>query len=85
MISWHKKPELSQEQEVFQESDFREVFSTDVGLRVLSQILADLHFFSRCDNQDEVALNNYAKQLMSYFGEWDVGDEDIIISRLIRS
>ena len=85
MRSWHKKPILTEEQNKFLERDFREVFSSEEGLRVLTKILTDLHFFSRCENDEEVALNNYAKQLMSYFGEWDVGSEELIINRLIRS
>ncbi len=84
MRSWHKKPEISEEDEKFLEADFVSVFSTNEGQRVLTKILTDLHFFSRCENEDEVALNNYAKQMMSYFGEWDIGSEEQIISRLIR-
>jgi len=83
MRSWHKKPVLSKEQEQFMERDFRVVFGSEDGRRVLTKILTDLHFFSRCETEEEVALSNYAKQLLSYFGEWDVGDEELIISRLI--
>ena len=68
-MSWHKKISLTKEQEEFLESDFVELFSTDIGQRVATKILTDLHFFSRCENQDEVALNNYAKQFMSYLIE----------------
>ncbi|RKX92177.1 MAG: hypothetical protein DRP59_06075 [Spirochaetes bacterium] len=84
MISWHKKPQLTEEQEEFLEADFVEVFTTPIGQRVLGKILTDLHFFSRCEGEEEVALNNYAKQLLSYFGEWDVGSEELIINRLMR-
>ncbi len=83
MKSWHLKTKLSQEEEKFLESDFVEIFSTPTGQRVLTKMLADMHFFSRCETEEEVALNNSAKQLMSYFGEWDVGSEELIISRLV--
>lgn len=90
LFSWHKNPLSSiegiDEKDIkFIESDFRSVFSGDDGMRVLTKILTDLCFFRACENPDEVALNNYAKQLLSYFGEWDVGYEDLIVSRLIRS
>lgn len=83
MKSWHLKPDLSEEDDKFLQSDFVELFSKSLGQRVLTKILTDLHFFSRCETEEEVALNNYAKQLMSYFGEWDVGSEELIISKLI--
>ena len=83
-LSWHKKIQLNEEQEQFLEADFIETFSTMVGKRVLGKILTDLHFFSRCENEEDVALSNYAKQLLSYLGEWDVGSEDLIIDRLVR-
>jgi len=82
--SWHlKKVELSEDDEKFLETDFIEIFSTPTGQRVATKILTDLHFFSRCETEEEIALNNYAKLFMSYFGEWDVGSEELIISRLI--
>ncbi len=83
MRSWHLKRQLSEEDEQFLQSDFIEVFSKPIGQRVLTKILTDLHFFSRSETEEEVALNNYAKQLMSYFGEWDVGSEELIVSKLI--
>ncbi len=83
MKSWHNKVILNEEQESFQQSDFITLFSTQTGQRVLTKILTDLHFFSRVETEEEIGLNNYAKQLMSYFGEWDVGSEELIISRLI--
>ena len=84
MRSWHKKQPLTEDQNTFLEADFLELFSTPIGKRVLKVILVDLHFFSRCEDPEEVALNNYAKQLMSYMGQWDMGSEDFIIEKLLR-
>ena len=44
---------------------FREVFSTDKGRAVLNVILTDLHYFDVCTDDEDRALSNYAKMLIS--------------------
>lgn len=43
---------------------FRDVFSGDKGRIVLTQILTDLKYFSRCTTDEDMALSNYAKYLL---------------------
>lgn len=44
---------------------YRTVFSSEEGQIVLATILEDLHFYTPCHSDDERALNNYAKHLIS--------------------
>lgn len=43
---------------------FRNVFSTPNGKIVLGVILEDLYYFKQCKNDEDRALNNYAKALI---------------------
>lgn len=83
--SWHQHRKILTEEERIQlETDFQSVFENPQGSRVLKMILSDLCFFRRCETEEEVVLNNYAKKLLSYLGDWDVGSEDSIISKLLN-
>ena len=44
---------------------FKEVFGTKHGKIVLGVILEDLYYFEQCKNDEDRALNNYAKMLLS--------------------
>lgn len=44
---------------------FQEVFSSDKGRAVLNVILTDLHYFDVCTDDEDRALSNYAKMLIS--------------------
>lgn len=44
---------------------FREVFSSPKGKVVLNVILTDLNYFDTCKDTEDMALNNYAKVLLS--------------------
>lgn len=44
---------------------YNNVFSTSEGHIVLATMLEDLHFYTPCHTDDERALNNYAKHLIS--------------------
>lgn len=57
-----KTPE---EQNKAMQRAFRRVFDTEEGKAVLNVILNDLHYFTPCKTEDEVALNNYAKILIN--------------------
>lgn len=82
--SWHKQDLLLTEEEfTLLKIDFYNAFNSDSGKRVLGKLLSDLCFFRRCENPEEVSLNNYAKKLLSYLGDWEVGSEDSIISKLL--
>jgi len=52
-------------------SDFRAVFATEAGRRVLCYLLADMHFFSEIvASEEERVLQNYARRLLAYCGAW---------------
>ena len=83
--SWHdQKSPLSNEERILLETDFQGVFSGHQGARVFGKLMYDLCFFRRCETDEEIVLNNYAKKLLSYLGDWDVGSEDSIISKLLN-
>lgn len=44
---------------------FREVFGTKHGRIVLTVILEDLYYFKDCQNDEDRALSNYSKALIS--------------------
>ncbi len=84
-MSWHKQDRiLSKEERIQLETDFQRILETPEGERVLKKIMTDLCFFRSCDTPEEVTLNNYAKKLWSYLGDWDLGSEDSIISKLLN-
>lgn len=85
VTSWHKQGRpLSPELIVQMNIDFQQTFGTPEGERVFKKIMADLFFFQRCETPEEIVLNNYAKKLWSYLGDWDVGSEDSIVSTLLN-
>lgn len=43
---------------------YRIVFASDKGLLVFEHILMDLKFTDQCNNEGDMALNNYAKTLI---------------------
>ncbi len=84
--SWHKQDRVYSEEEIIQRQiDFQNILKDPSGNRVMGQILSDLCFFSRCETPEEIALNNYAKKLLSYFGDWEVGSVDSIISKILNT
>ena len=44
---------------------FREVFTTEKGKAVLNILLTDLHYFDTLKNEEDMALNNYAKYMLN--------------------
>lgn len=83
--SWHNQGMLLTEEESnLLKIDFYNAFNNKSGKRVLGKLLSDLCFFRRCETQEEVSLNNYAKKLLSYLGDWEIGSEDSIISKLLK-
>ena len=84
ITSWHKQNRTYSKEEIIQrETDFQQILATSAGRRVMGQLLSDLYFFQRCETPEEVSLNNYSKKLLSYFGDWEVGSVDSIISKLL--
>lgn len=49
-------------------TDYRNTFTTIAGKKVLGHMLVELGFFSTASSEEEVALQNYAKVLLSHLG-----------------
>ena len=48
--------------------DYRSTFDTDVGRRVLTHMLTELHFFDEVVSEEEVTLSNYARRILNHLG-----------------
>ena len=48
--------------------DYRSTFDTDVGRRVLTHMLTELHFFDEAVSEEEITLSNYARRILSHLG-----------------
>ena len=62
---------------------FKRVFLTDDGQYVLGRILEKCKFMEPCDNEREMALNNFAKELLATV-YWDRNKKGLNIHRIIR-
>lgn len=82
-MGWFRREHNREEQEdLF--VDFRRVFSTPQGKKVLTKILSDLYFFREDLDEEEIVLSNYAKQLLSYFGSWKQGNELRLVEKILE-
>lgn len=64
-------------------SDYREVFATDAGRRVLTHFLAEACFFSEALDEEQHANCNFAKRLLRDMGIWTEGNAKEIVDALI--
>ena len=62
---------------------FKRLFLTDDGQFVLGKILEKCKFMEPCDNERDMALNNFAKELMSTI-YWDIDKKGLNIHRIIE-
>lgn len=62
---------------------FKRLFNTEDGQYVLGKILEYCKFMDQCDNERDMALNNFAKVLIGRIF-WDRDKKDINIHRIIR-
>lgn len=61
---------------------FKRLFMTDDGQFVLGKILEQCKFMEQCDNERDMALNNFAKDLMATI-YWDGDKKCLNIHRII--
>ena len=61
------RPEISDEDILI----FKRVFESDDGQQVLCMICDMCKFMDQCDNEREMALNNFAKKLITIV-HWDI-------------
>ena len=62
---------------------FKRVFLSDDGQFVLGKILEKCKFMEPCENERDMALNNFAKELMATI-YWDQKKEGVNIHRIIE-
>lgn len=51
--------------------DYRYVFESEIGRRVLTHMLGELKFFPEALTEEDKALQNYARKLLRNIGIWD--------------
>lgn len=64
--------------------EFRSVFSSEIGQRVLASILGVLRFYSTAETEEERVLQNAAKKILYLSGAWDEGKEIKILNSLLN-
>lgn len=62
---------------------YRNTFTTKAGRVVLSHMLAELKFFSTAMTEEEIALQNYAKNLLMHLGILDASNVQRITDALL--
>ena len=70
----------------YTQMDLRNCFSTDVGKRVLGQLLLDAGFFdSDIKTTEDAAVENFMKQVLKTMGVYDDPDKMIqVVNGLIN-
>lgn len=64
-------------------TEYRNTFTTKAGKKVLAHMLAELRFFSTAMTEEEVALQNYAKNLLLNLGILDASNVQRITDALL--
>jgi hypothetical protein len=64
-------------------SQYRNTFTSKAGRVVLSHMLAELRFYSTAMTEEEVTLQNYAKNLLAHMGILDADNVQRITDALL--
>ena len=67
----------------FELAVFKRLFKSDDGQYVLGRILEKCKFMEPCDNERDMALNNFAKELLATI-YWDRDKKGVNIHRIIE-
>ena len=62
--------------------DYKYLFNTARGRRVLSHMLGELKFYPEAITDEDVALQNYARRLLMNIGIWEKGNALNIVKSL---
>ncbi len=62
--------------------DYRRCFSTDVGQRVLGNILVEAHFFEYTTTPEEQAVENFVKTILTKTGLYSIKNIDEYMQKL---
>ena len=63
--------------------DYRRCFSSDVGQRVLGNMLIEAKFFEYTDTPEEQAVENFMKTVLTKCGGFCVGNIDEYVRNLM--
>jgi hypothetical protein len=67
------------------QTDYRILFNSPLGRKVLSHMLVELHFFDGIlDNSEERVLHNYSISLLSRLGVWKAGNVEGVVGALMN-
>ena len=81
--SYDKFIGLENDMSEFELTIFKRLFLTDDGQFVLGKILEQCKFMEQCDNERDMALNNFAKDLLATI-YWDRDKKGVNIHRIIE-
>lgn len=77
-----KDERAEQEREV--RKAYNLLFNSVHGQKVLSHMLAELHFFDEITTEEERILSNYAKRLLSNIGTWQGMNVPEVVKAMLR-
>ncbi len=81
--SYDKFAGIGDDMNDFELAAFKRLFSSDDGQFVLGRILEKCKFMEPCKNQQDMALNNFAKDLLATI-YWDANKNSLNIHRIIE-
>ena len=64
-------------------ADFRTCFSSDVGKRVLANMLIEARFFEYTKTPEEQAVENFMKTVLTKCGSYNVENVDEYVTNLM--
>lgn len=63
---------------------YQRVFGSDLGQKVLTDLLTRMHFFDEVVSADEVALQNFARKILYIMGIWQAMNAPRIVRDFFR-
>jgi hypothetical protein len=63
---------------------YRQCFGTDVGKRVLGNLMVEAKFFDHCGTPEEQAVANFVKTILSKCGCYDPNNIDEYVTMLMQ-
>ena len=63
---------------------YRRCFNTDVGKRVLANLMLEAKFFQHTETPEEQAVSNFVKTILSKCGCYDPNNVDEYVTKLME-
>lgn len=80
---WTRDSVTDEKVKTRRQHDYRTVFDTPQGRRVLADILSDHGFYREALNDEDRILANAARRILAKLGAWEPGQELAIAGRLL--